>query len=259
MYRNIQQIILHKLTSTGEFVQFVRDCFYWMFRQPFRIQVFLKRLETIGVDSLSIIVLVGTFAGMVFGLQTGYAFRTFSAESLVGSTVGIAVTRELAPVFTALMIIARAGSSMAAQIGTMQVTEQVLALQSMGVNPIQYLVVPRVLASFIMVPLLTGVFDLVGILGSYVVGVHFLGIPEGPFLYRLKLYVDLDDIFQGLIKAAVFGVVLALISCFKGYQTEGGAEGVGKSTTQAVVYSSVTVLVLDYFLSYWILEWFPQF
>ncbi len=259
MFKSIGAIIIDKVHGIGRIVFFARECIYWMIRPPFRFQEFLARLENIGVDSLAIIVLVGTFAGMVFGLQTGYAFKSFKAESLVGSTVGIAITRELAPVFTALMIIARAGSAMAAQIGTMKVTEQILALQSMGVNPIQFLAVPRILASFIMVPLLTGIFDLVGILGSYLVGVGFLNIPEGPFLFRLKQFVDLDDILQGLLKAAVFGLVLAVICCYKGYQTEKGAVGVGKSTTAAVVYSSVTVLILDYFLSFWILEWMPSF
>lgn len=246
------------LDAFGRFSLFCYEVILWTFRSPFRYQVLLKQMEKIGIQSLAIISLVGAFSGMVFALQTGYAFRSFQAESIVGSTVAIALCRELAPVFTALMIVARAGSGMAAEIGTMQVTEQIDALKTMGVNPIQYLVVPRTLASLVMVPLLTGIFDIIGILGAYMVGIHLLNIPEGPFIHHMKLIVDFPDILQGLIKATVFAYVLTLICAYMGYTTHNGAEGVGKNTTKAVVFSSVTVLILDYFLSFWILEWFPN-
>jgi phospholipid/cholesterol/gamma-HCH transport system permease protein len=242
----------------GDFIQFTGQTFLWMFRPPFRVQLLFKELEKIGVRSTVIIVLVALFAGMVFALQTGSAFRLFNAETLVGSTVGIALTRELAPVFTALMIVARAGSGMAAEIGTMQVTEQVDALRSLAINPIQYLVVPRVIATSVMVPLLTAVFNGVGLWGAYVVAVHLLQIPEGAYMERFRYLVDPEDVYQGLIKAFIFGILVSLIACYMGYKTEKGAQGVGRNTTLAVVWGSVTILILDYFLSTWLLQLFPD-
>jgi phospholipid/cholesterol/gamma-HCH transport system permease protein len=246
------------LSGIGEFIIFTRQVFYWSFRKPFRVKRFFMELEKIGVRSTVIIVLVALFAGMVFALQTGSAFRLFNAETLVGSTVGIALTRELAPVFTALMIVARACSAMAAEIGTMKVTEQVDALKSMAVNPLQFLVVPKVWATTLMVPLLTGLFNGVGLFGSYLVAVKLLDIPEGPYLEQFRYIVDPGDLYQGLIKAVIFGFLISLIACYKGYQTENGAEGVGRSTTEAVVLASVVVLVSDYFLATWLLQIFPE-
>lgn len=251
---------LIRLTQTlGEFIFFVGKAFGWLFRPPFRFSLFLKQMEFIGVKSIWIVMLVGAFSGGVFALQTHSAFALFNAESLVGATVGISLARELAPVFTGLMVIARAGSAIAAELGTMKVTEQVDALTVMAVNPIQYLVVPRMVAGFFMLPLLTGIFNAIGILGSYVVGVQLLNIPEGPFRTQLETILDPSDIVQGLIKAAIFGFFLVALATFQGLRTTGGAEGVGRSTTRAVVLSSVTILILDYFLSSWILEYFPKF
>lgn len=246
------------LTQMGDFMQFCGQTFAWMVRPPYRFHLLFRELEKIGVRSTVIIVLVALFAGMVFALQTGSAFRLFNAETLVGSTVGIALTRELAPVFTALMIVARAGSGMAAEIGTMKVTEQVDALRALAINPIQYLVVPRVIATSVMVPLLTAVFNAVGLWGSYVVAVHLLQIPEGPYLQRFRYLVDPEDVFQGIIKAFIFGILVSLIACYMGYKTEKGAQGVGRGTTLAVVWGSVTILILDYFLSSWLLHIFPE-
>lgn len=259
LLESLGSLILTSLRQLGEFLVFVRSFFLWLFHPPFRREVFFRQMEFIGVKSFPIIALTGTFTGMVFALQTGYAFRLFHAESFVGSTVGLALTREIAPVFTALMVVARAGSAMAAEIGTMKVTEQVDALASMAVNPIHYLVVPRVLASTVMVPLLAGLFSLIGIVGAYFVSVRLLAINAIVFREKLIYYVDADDVVGGLLKTAVFGFVLALLSCHRGYRTEGGAEGVGRSTTEAVVISSVAILVLDYFLTSWILEFFPEF
>lgn len=251
-------IVKRMLFGLGDFLDFVRRVFFWCFRPPFRPALLLKEIEKIGVKSTMIVCLVALFSGMVFALQSGSSFRLFGAETLVGATVGIALTRELAPVFTALMIVARAGSSMAAEIGTMKVTEQVDALQTMAVNPIQYLVVPKVIATTLMTPLLTGLFNGVGMVGAYLVAVFLLGIPEGPYLERFRYFVDPQDVYQGLIKAVIFGVLLSLIACYKGYRTEHGAEGVGKATTQAVVLASVFILVSDYFLATWLLQLFPD-
>ncbi|OGP13511.1 MAG: ABC transporter permease [Deltaproteobacteria bacterium RIFCSPLOWO2_02_FULL_50_16] len=240
----------------GDFFLFVRSYFLWNFRPPWRWALTFKQMEFIGIYSLPIIVLTATFSGMVFGLQIGYAFRAFNAESMVGSTVGLALTREIGPVFASLMVAARAGSAMAAEIGSMKVTEQLDAMSTMAVNPIQYLVVPRVTAGVLVVPLLSIVYIAVGILGAYVVSIYMLHIPDVYFIQKLEYYVDPSDVMGGVVKAAVFGFLLALISCYCGYRTEGGAEGVGRSTTKAVVVSSVTILVTDYFLTSWILEFF---
>ncbi len=252
-------LVMGFLRQLGEFLLFVRSFFSWVFYPPFRREVLFRQLEFIGVKSFPIIALTGTFTGMVFALQTGYAFRQFHAEVFVGSTVGLALTREIGPVFTALMVTARAGSAMAAEIGTMKVTEQVDALSALAVDPIQYLVGPRVLSSTIMVPLLAGLFSYIGIVGAYLVAVKLLNIEPVTFKQKLIYYVDAKDVIGGLIKASVFGFILSLISCHRGYRTDGGAEGVGRSTTQAVVVSSVAILVTDYFLTSWILEIFKGY
>jgi phospholipid/cholesterol/gamma-HCH transport system permease protein len=186
---------------------------------------------------------------MVLALQTHHAFATFNAESLVGATVALSVTRELGPVLAAIMVAARAGSAMAAELGTMRVTEQIDALQSMAVDPIEYLFVPRILAAVVMVPVLTVYFDFLGILGGYFVGVNYLGIEPGPFVKSVVQYTDYTDMTHGLIKSCIFGLLLSFISCYKGYFAGKGAEGVGRATTEAVVLSSVHILVSDYFLT----------
>jgi phospholipid/cholesterol/gamma-HCH transport system permease protein len=244
------------ITYLGEFWFFCKENFVWLLRKPFRSHLFIDQFNAVGVDSIPIITLVSIFTGMVFALQTTYAFRLFSAETLVGSTVGLSLAREIAPVFAALMVTARVGSSMAAELGTMRVTEQIDALESMAIYPHQYLVVPRVFTATLMVPLHTIIFNFIGVLGSYLVGVVILGIPEGPFLQRLYQFVEPKDVFGGVIKAAFFGFILGSISCFEGFRTKQGARGVGLSTTRAVVLSSVCILVTDYFLTQIILEFF---
>lgn len=244
------------LEEVGDISRFAGSFFRWIWAKPTRWRHILGQLNTIGVDSTPIILLVSLFTGAVFALQSGYAFRLFNAETLVGSTVGLSLTREIAPVFTALMVISRVGSAMAAEIGSMRVTEQIDALEAMAVNPFHYLVVPRVISAMVMVPLLTVVFNVVGFLGAYFVGVGLLNIPEGPFISRTESFVGVDDLYGGLVKAVIFGFLLAVISCYHGYQTTGGAAGVGRATTRAVVMSSVTILIVDYFLTQWILEIF---
>ena len=247
------------LEGLGKFMAFSWRTATWVIRPPFRSRLVFDQLLFIGVNSLPIVLLTAVFTGMVFALQTGYAFRIVNAENLVGATVGISLTREIGPVFAALMVVARAGSAMAAELGTMQVTEQVDALKTMAVSPIQYLVVPRVIAGTLAVPLLAALFSYVGIMGAYFVATQLLGINGGYFMNRLTYFVDPPDYLGGLLKAMIFGCVLSLISCYKGYHTRGGAAGVGQATTEAVVASSVTILVLDYFLTAWILEFFPKF
>jgi len=238
----------------GDFAIFCRDTVAWLFRKPFRAKLFIEQASAIGLDSIPIIALVSLFTGMVFALQSTYAFRLFGAETLVGSTVGLSLAREIAPVFAALMVTARAGSSMAAELGTMRVSEQIDALDSMAVYPHQYLVVPRVWATTVMLPLLTVIFNFIGIIGAYLVAVLLLNIPEGPFLSHLYDFVDPKDVVGGVLKSAVFGFLLGSLSCFEGFRTKNGAKGVGIATTRAVVFSSVSVLVVDYFLTQIILE-----
>jgi phospholipid/cholesterol/gamma-HCH transport system permease protein len=213
------------------------------------VGLFFRQMEFVGVNSLFVVLLTSLFTGMVLALQTYHAFRLFSAEGLVGATVALSMTRELGPVITALMVTGRAGSAIAAEIGTMRVTEQVDALAVMAISPVQYLVTPRVVAGLVMLPLLTVVSDFVGILGGYLVGVKMLGINGGIFMNRIYELVELSDIYNGLAKAAVFGVILALVGCYKGFYTSGGAEGVGRATTQAVVLASVLILASDYVLT----------
>lgn len=243
------------LDVVGRYVFFGRDFFVSCFKSPVRWKLWFEEMEFVGVRSTWIISLTAFFSGAVFALQTGKVYSLFNMEIMVGATVGMSFAREISPVFAALMVTARACSAMAAKLGTMRVTEQIDALETMAVDPIQYLVVPKVVASTFMMPLLTMLYNFVGIIGAYAVSIFLLGIHEGPFLTKLYYYVDVDDIFGGLIKAAFFGFAISLISCFQGYFTGHGAEGVGRSTTKAVVISSVTVLIMDYFLTTWILEY----
>jgi phospholipid/cholesterol/gamma-HCH transport system permease protein len=237
------------IKGLGQIALFFLSAVTWMIRPPFRVQNIFKQMEFVGVNSLFVVLLTGTFTGMVLALQTYHGFRLFSAESLVGATVALSMTRELGPVLTALMITGRAGSAMAAELGTMRVTEQIDALYTMATNPIHYLVVPRIIAGILMTPVLTIVSDFIGIVGGYFVGVGLLGINSGIYMKKMLDILELDDIFNGLIKAACFGLILSLVGCYKGFYTRGGAEGVGKATTEAVVLSSVSILISDYFLT----------
>ena len=241
--------VLEYVEEMGKILLLFISVLGWMFRPPLKLHNIFKQMEFVGVKSIFVVVLTGTFTGMVLALQGYHGFRMFSAESLVGSTVALSMTRELGPVLTSLMVTARAGSAMAAELGTMRVTEQIDALYVMAANPVKHLIVPRVAAGVLMVPLLTVVSDFVGIMGGYFVGVRILGINPGVFIKNIVRLVDLDDIYNGLVKAACFGLILSLIGCYKGFNTYGGAEGVGRATTEAVVLASVTILVSDYFLT----------
>jgi phospholipid/cholesterol/gamma-HCH transport system permease protein len=187
---------------------------------------------------------------MVLALQGNYAMRQFGAEGYVGGFVAISLVRELGPVFTALMVTGRSGSAITTELGTMRVTEQIDAMESMAVSPIQYLVVPRVLASTLMMPLLAVVFNATGYLGGYLVGTYVSLIPPGPFLDHTKSMVEVNDMAHGLTKALIFGAVVSLIATFRGFTASGGARGVGDATTRAVVWSSVAILVVDYLLTF---------
>ncbi len=241
---------LKNVEGVGKFVLFSIEALILSFSPPFRFQLLISQMYFIGIGSLFIIGLTALFSGAVFALQSYHAFSMVGAEGLVGSSVAISICREIAPVFCGLLVTGRVGSAMATELGTMRVTEQIDALETIAVNPIQYLVSPRVIASFIMLPILTLIFDLIGIIGSYLVGVLYLEIDEGVFFQKIWWYLDPDDIYTGLIKAAVFGISLALLGCYKGFFASGGARGVGTAATQSVVASSISIFVLDYVLSF---------
>ena len=245
----IGETTITMVESIGRASLFFFETLVWLVRPPYRLKMIFNAMEFVGVGSLFIVILTGFFTGAVFALQGATAFRLFNAESLVGSTVALSLARELAPVLTGLMVSGRAGSGIATEIGTMRVTEQIDALYTMAVNPIQYLIVPRFIAGLVMVPLLTSLFNLVGMVGCYSVGVGLLNIDEGVFYENVKWFVEPTDLYNGLIKSCVFGGILTLVGCYKGFYATGGARGVGLATTQSVVVSSVLILVADYLLT----------
>ncbi len=236
----------------GMCIMFVESVI-WAFRPPFRIRNLFQTLESVGVGSLFIVLLTGVFTGLVMAYQSIYAFGLFGAESLVGGAVAISMTRELAPVLTGLMVAGRTGSSMTTELGTMRVTEQIDAMAVMAVNPVQYLVTPRVIATVVMMPLLTLLFNFVGIVAAYVISVHAVNVDPGIFVQKIQEFVDLQDIYNSAIKGACFGVIISVVGCYKGFYASGGAKGVGSATTSSVVTSSISILLLDYVLT--VLMW----
>ncbi len=241
------------------FLKFIYDCggififfiktFIYTFSPPYRIKLFIKQMEFIGVRSWLVVSLTALFSGMVTAYQVNHALVKFGGQSVLGGVVALTLTRELGPVLTAIMVVARAGSAITAEIGSMRITEQIDALKIMAVNPIQYLIVPRLWAAVIVVPLLTGMADLIGIAGGYGVGVFLLNIDPGILLARMEDMVELIDILSGILKSIFFGAFLVTVCGYKGYYASGGAEGVGRATTEAVVISSVGILVSDYILT----------
>jgi phospholipid/cholesterol/gamma-HCH transport system permease protein len=219
------------------------------FRPPFDLRSLLKQVEQVGVNSIPVVLITGAFTGMVLALQSYTGFKRFNAEAFVGTVVALSMTRELGPVLSGLMVSGRVGSAMAAELGTMQVTEQIDALYTLATNPIKYLIVPRFLASLIIMPVLTVFADAVGMLGGYIVSVYLLGSNPTIYVRRTYDYLDLEDIYIGLLKACVFGMIIAIVGCYQGFSAQGGAEGVGKATTRAVVMSSLLILIANYFIT----------
>lgn len=217
-------------------------------KPPYRVGLLFESMEEVGVGALFIVLLTGLFTGMVLSLQGVLAFSTFNAETLVGGSTAVALVRELGPVLTGLMVSGRSGSAMATTLGTMRVTEQIDAMEVMAVNSLQYLIMPRVLATVLMMPLLVLLFDLVGMAGAYLVAVEGMGVDGGIFMAKIKSFVVPSDLTKGCIKGAAFGSSIALLACYRGYFAGGGAKGVGEATTSAVVLGSISVLVLNYCL-----------
>ncbi len=238
------------LEDFGRMILFALEVVAWAVRPPFRLELVVAQMAFIGVGSAFIVGATGLSAGMVFALQMNYALKQFAAEGYVGGSVAFSLARELSPVFTALMVTGRAGSAIATELGTMRVTEQIDAMESMAVNPIQYLVVPRIIAAIVMFPLLTMLFNVIGYAGGFVMGVYVARIPIGPFLEHTREFMDPADILHGLYKAVVFGAIVSVITTWRGYAAAGGAKGVGEGTTRAVVMSSIAVLLADYVITF---------
>lgn len=262
-------ILLFPLVSLGRsslgFIQRLGDMTLFcgqgvlhIFSFPLQIGKTIKQVYFIGAKSMFVIALVGLFTGMVIGLQGYYTLVKFGSKGLLGAAVALSLIRELGPVLTAIMLIARAGSAMAAEIGVMRISEQIDALDTMDINPIRYLISPKIAAGLISFPLLTAFFDVMGIIGGYITGVMLLDINAGSYFYRIEMAVKMVDVSGGFIKALVFGLMATTICCYEGYTTHRrsqgfGAVGVGMSTTMAVVLSCVIVLVADYILTSFLL------
>jgi phospholipid/cholesterol/gamma-HCH transport system permease protein len=238
-----------QVAGMGKMFLFLLSAFAWAFRPPARFRLVIHHVRTIGVDSLSVVLLSGIFTGMVLGLQGYYSLRQFNAESFLGSAVALSLLRELGPVLSAFMVTGRTGSAMAAEIGSMRVTEQIDALYSMAINPVQYLVTPRIIAGLISMPLLTAIFDVVGIYGAYLVGVGLLGVSSGSYFAGMESSVVFEDVWSGLLKSVSFGLIVTWVCCYKGFHAPQSATGVGQATTESVVLSFVLILVWDYFMT----------
>lgn len=247
--RRLGRFSLDCTGKVGRFTLFVLSSLALALLPPFRPRRVLAEIYFIGFSSLLIIGLTAAFTGMVLGLQGYYTLRKFGAESALGSAVALSLIRELGPVLTALMVSGRAGSAITAEIGIMRITEQLDALDTMAVHPVQYVVSPKMVAGLISVPLLTAIFDVVGILGGYVVGVGLLGVSSGSYFSGMIQSVVNLDIKGGVVKSIVFGLIITGVACYNGYYTDRGAEGVSRATTHTVVTSAVLVLGWDYILT----------
>lgn len=233
----------------GRFMQMVGRVFVWTFRPPYDWRELLRQMVKVGVNSMPVVLLTAMFTGMVLALQTFTVLSRFSAESFVGSLVALSMVRELSAVLSGLIVAGRAGSAMGAELGTMRVTEQIDALEVMATDPVHYLVVPRVWATTITLPMLVVLGNAVGIFGGYLVSVVLMGANPVSYVDRTFQFMGAGDLFSGLIKSAFFGFLLAVIGCQQGFYTSGGAEGVGRSTTAAVVVASIAILIADFFLT----------
>ena len=249
LIRKVGGLALENLSSLGSYGIFLLRSLFWLFTSSLKFHRVIEQINFIGVKSTVIVLLTGAFTGMVLSLQAFYALNKFGGESLLGPTVALALIRELGPVVSALMVTGRAGSAIASEIGIMRITEQIDAMEIMAVNPYRYIIVPNIVAAIVAFPVLGAFFSLIGIWGGYVVGVEILGLSAGTYFGEISNYLDMQDIRMGIYKSLSFGMIVAWICCYKGYYTSYGAKGVGRATTQAVVISSVLILIWDYFVT----------
>ncbi len=240
---------LNRIQILGRSGMFLLVSICQAFVPPYRLSRVIKEIEFIGSKSLLIVFVTALFTGMVLGLQGYHTLTQFGAEALLGSAVALSIIRELGPVLCALMVAGRAGSAMAAEIGIMKITDQFPALEMMAIDPLKYVVSPKILAGIISLPLLSSFFDVVGIVGGYLVGVKLLGVNEGAYFGKMVSAVTFTDIYGGMIKSLSFGLLIAWICSFMGYTAQATTEGVSRATTQAVVYSSLSILIVDYILT----------
>lgn len=240
---------LSLIAAAGRMGLFFASTLYALFTPPWYGRQIAYQLLQIGYFSLPVVGLTAIFTGMVLALQSYTGFSRFSAEGAVATVVVLSITRELGPVLAGLMVAGRIGASMAAEIGTMRVTEQIDALVTLSASPMHYLVAPRVLAGLITLPCLVLIADIIGVLGGYLVGIFQLGFNSSTYLHQTMRYLEIQDVVSGLIKAAVFGLIISFMGCYYGYTSARGAEGVGQATTQAVVGSSILILCMNYALT----------
>ncbi|HEY3347627.1 MAG TPA: MlaE family lipid ABC transporter permease subunit [Nitrospirota bacterium] len=248
-FQKIGALVLGWLREMGRMFVFLGETVYWTFIPPLKFGRVIRQIGFIGAKSAPLIVLTGAFTGMILGLQVYYTLTKFGAEAYLGPAVALSLIRELGPVLAALMVTGRAGSALTAEIGIMRITEQVDALESMSLSPYRYLVVPNLLAALVSFPLLASIFNVVGIWGGYLIGVKLLGLSSGTYYSGIEGFVVLRDVTDGLIKSLCFGAIVVWVSCYQGYYTRHGAEGVSRATTTSVVMSSTLILVWDYFLN----------
>lgn len=239
------------LSKLGNIVIFAAKSVLACFTPPFYPRLIFKQFLQIGYYSLPVVGLTAIFSGAVLALQSYSGFSRFNAESTIATVVVLSITRELGPVLAGLMVAGRVGASMAAEIGTMKVTEQIDALKTLSTNPFKYLIAPRVIAGILMLPLLVLIADIIGVLGGYLVSVHSLGFSPGPYISNTFKFLERIDVISGLVKAGFFGFVISIMGCYFGYNSRGGAEGVGIATTNAVVAASITILLLNYIITGW--------
>jgi phospholipid/cholesterol/gamma-HCH transport system permease protein len=245
MFRGLKK----RLETLGQYFVFVGEIMTAFFKRPFRFAQYLHEVELLGINSVPIIILSGGAMGMIFALQMVSMLQPLQAEIGVGAAVAIALSRELAPVITTLMLIAKSGSAMAAELGTMKVTEQIDALEAMSINPVHYLVLPKAAASILVFPLLTLLANVVGILGAYIISVYLFNVDSAGYTDYMFDFLNPRDVYCGLIKSVIMGIMVTTICCFNGLRTSQGAKGVGDSATRAVVASSVSILAADYILT----------
>jgi phospholipid/cholesterol/gamma-HCH transport system permease protein len=237
------------LEATGRLMLFTGVAISHCFRPPFYLRLIGRQMIDIGYYSLPVVGLTALFTGMVLALQSFTGFARFQAEGAVATVVVLSITRELGPVLAGLLVAGRIGASMAAEIGTMRVTEQVDALSTLATNPFKYLVVPRLIAGLTMLPLLVLVADIIGVFGGFLISVYRLDFNAAAYISRTWEFLEPMDVISGLVKAGMFGFVIALMGCYHGYQSRGGAQGVGAATTNAVVSSSILILVFNYLIT----------
>ncbi|MAJ92324.1 MAG: ABC transporter permease [Rhodospirillaceae bacterium] len=245
----IGRVFISFLAATGRLAVFAGISVSHIVRPPFYPRLLLRQIIEIGYYSLPVVGLTAVFTGMVLALQSYTGFARFNAESAVATVVVLSITRELAPVLAGLMVAGRIGAAMAAEIGTMRVTEQIDALSTLSTNPYKYLVAPRLLAGFVMLPCCVLVADIIGVFGGYLISVHKLGFNPSVYIKNTWQFLEVMDVLSGLVKAAVFGFLIALMGCYHGYYSKGGAQGVGSATTNAVVSASILILAFNYLIT----------